>query len=192
MFLISELPKSIIINRNNYKIRTDFRTWIDVERVLVDDEIPAYYKLFILSNNVDLFLGYEDVFDEPMDAIFESILSFWRLNREDKYSSRSKKKHDIAYDYEQDFDLISAAFKQQYDLDLRKANMHWFEYKALFDGLTKETQFVKIVGYRTTDLDKVPKEQKKQYRELKEMYAVKKKSSRRRSQKEIEAELLAK
>lgn len=193
MFLKSELPKSIEINKNSFEIRTDFRTWIDVERIMMDDEIPTYYKLYIMSENLDLFYGCEEIFNEPLDAVFDGILSFWRLNKRENSQSHSKRRiKDIAYDYDEDFDLICAAFKQQYNLDIRSEEMHWFEYKALFDGLTKDTQFVKIVGYRTTDIDKLPKEQRQQYRELKEMYAIKKKTSHRRSQKEIEAELLAK
>lgn len=193
MFLKNELPKIIEIDNNSFDIRTDFRTWIDVERIMMDDEIPTYYKLYIMSENLDLFYGCEEIFAEPLDAVFDGILSFWRLNKRENSQNHSKKRNkDIAYDYDEDFDLICAAFKQQYNLDIRSEEMHWFEYKALFDGLTKETQFVKIVGYRTTDIDKLPKEQRQQYRELKEMYAIKKRTSRRRSQKEIEAELLAK
>lgn len=172
MFLTEELTENIKVKNKTFSVRTDFRTWIDVERILMDDNVPSNFKLFVMYNNLDLFYEDDSIFDEPMDAVFDGILSFWRMNKNNVHSS-NKKSNDIAYDYDEDFDLICAAFKQQYNINLRNVEMHWFEYKSLFDGLTKETQFVKIVGYRTINLNEVPKEQKKHYRELKEMYAIK-------------------
>lgn len=186
----SVLPRSIIINDKNYAIRTDFQTWIDVESILNDYHIPSEYKLFVMFRNLDLFYGNENIFNESMDATLKGILSFWRLNKAES-TVGNKNSSDIAYDYEQDYDLICAAFMQQYGINLRNSRMHWFEYKSLFDGLTKETQFVKIVGYRTVDLNKIPKEQRKEYIELKNFYAIKKNRQPKRSQREIEAELLA-
>lgn len=192
MFAIRNLPRKINIEGNRYSVRTDFRTWINAETILTDDNIPSNFKLFVLANNLNLFYGNEEIFNESMDAVINGILSFWRMFKESDNNAASNTSSDIAYDYEQDFDLICAAFKQQYNINLRREQMHWFEYKALFDGLTKETQFVKIVGYRTADINRIPKEQRKEYRRLKEMYAIKKNKVHRRSQKEIEAELLSK
>ena len=192
MFVINDLPRKIEVKNTKYKVRTDFKTWINVESILTDENIPSNFKLFVIANNLDLFYGNEKIFKEPMDAVINGILSFWRMFKESDSNGKSNALNDRAYDYEQDFDLICAAFKQQYDINLRREQMHWFEYKSLFDGLTKETQFIKIVGYRTMDLNKVPKEQRKEYRRLKELYSIKKNKIRRRSQKEIEAELLSK
>lgn len=192
MFVINDLPRKIEVKNTKYKVRTDFKTWINVESILTDENIPSNFKLFVIANNLDLFYGNEKIFKEPMDAVINGILSFWRMFKESDSNGKSNASNDRAYDYEQDFDLICAAFKQQYDINLRREQMHWFEYKSLFDGLTKETQFIKIVGYRTMDLNKVPKEQRKEYRRLKELYSIKKNKIRRRSQKEIEAELLSK
>lgn len=192
MFVINDLPRKIEVKNTKYKVRTDFKTWINVESILTDENIPSNFKLFVIANNLDLFYGNEKIFKEPMDAVINGILSFWRMFKESDSKGTSNASNDRAYDYEQDFDLICAAFKQQYDINLRREQMHWFEYKSLFDGLTKETQFIKIVGYRTMDLNKVPKEQRKEYRRLKELYSIKKNKIRRRSQKEIEAELLSK
>lgn len=190
MFVTKNLPKSISVNTKNYRVRTDFHTWIDVESIFTDSNIPVEYKLYVMFNNLDLFYGNRKIFDEPLDAVYDGILSFWRMNKRGE-SKSIVKSNDVAYDYEEDFELICAAFRQQYNINLHTAKMHWFEYKALFDGLTKDTQFVKIVGYRTVDLNKIPKEQRKEYRELKNFYAIKKLQKHRRSQKEIEAELLA-
>ena len=110
---------------------------------------------------------------------------FKPLNKKAKVTS------DIAYSYEQDFDLIASAFRQQYNINLFEVNMHWFVFKSLFDGLSDETMFKRVVFYRTVDLSKVPKEQKKEYSELKEFYRIKEEVIKK-SPQEIEKELLAK
>ena len=51
--------------------------------------------------------------------------------------------------------------------------MHWWEFKALLQGLNDDTQFVKIMSYRAIDLGKIKdKEEKKRYKELQELYAL--------------------
>lgn len=195
MFQNQNLPKSIKVENRKFNIRTDFRTWIDVEMILNDDLILPQFKLFVMANNLDLFYGNDEIFNYDMGTVLDSVFSFWRMNQPSSNNS-SKQSHttDIAYDYEVDYGLITAAFMQQYHINLQQMNFHWFTYKSLFDGLTDATQFVKIVGYRTIDLNKVSKEERNRYRELKEMYRINKTKTarRRRSQKEIEAELLAK
>lgn len=190
MFVTESLPKSIRIRNTSYRVRTDFRTWIHVESIFNDVNIPVEYKVYVICNNLDLFFGNKKIFSEPMDAVYDGILSFWRLNKPENRKDNLKI-NDIPYDYEEDFNLICAAFKQQYHINLRNERMHWFEYKSLFDGLTKDTQFIKIVGYRTLDLNKVPKTQRKEYKKLKDFYSIRKQKSKKRTQKEIEAELLA-
>ncbi len=189
MFL-EKLPKSLKIGETDYPIRTDFRTWIKVESILKDINIPDELKLSMIYIICDLFYENEDISNENVDAIFDSIFSFWRMYK--PINSRSRITHEIAYDYDIDFDLIVAAFKQQYNINLFNADMHWFEFKALFDGLGENTIFRRIVGYRTVDLSKVPKEQRKEYAELKAFYRIKNENVNKKTPQEIERELLAK
>ena len=63
---------------------------------------------------------------------------------------------------------------QQYKIDLNSIEyMHWWKFKALFEGLTENTQIVKIMGYRAMDLSKIKdKEEKKRYKKLQREYAL--------------------
>ena len=91
-------------------------------------------------------------------------------------------------------DLIYAAFMQQYHIDLLTVNLHWYEFKSLFDGLTENTQLIKVIGYRTTEIDKMPKEQRKEALRLKEFWKIPNDfmcQENDRTPQEIEAELLA-
>nr|DAG86785.1 MAG TPA: hypothetical protein [Caudoviricetes sp.] len=190
MFLES-LPRSIRIGDIDYPIRTDFRTWIKVESILKDSNIPDGFKLSMIYIICDLFYGNKDISTESTDAVFDGIFSFWRMYK--PVNEKAKISHDIAYSYDNDFDLIVSAFKQQYGINLFSDDMHWFEFKSLFDGLSESTMFRKIVGYRTVDLSKVPKEQKKEYAELKDFYRIKdERVVDKKTPQEIEKELLAK
>lgn len=182
--------KSIRIGDIDYPIRVDFRTWIKVESILKDSDIPNQFKLSMIITLCDLFYGDVDIVSEETDAIYDGIFSFWRMFK--PMNPKARRSNDIAYRYDVDFDLIAAAFMQQYNINLFTQDLHWFVFKSLFDGLSENTMFRKIVGYRTVDLSKVPKEQKKEYSELKEFYRIKDESVHRKTPQEIEKELLAK
>lgn len=189
MFL-KNLPKSININETNYPVRTDFRTWMEVESILKDNNVPDQFKLTAIYMCCDLFYENEKIANENIDAIFDSIFSFWRMYK--PINPKAKIPNNIPYKYDVDFDLIVAAFRQQYGIDLYTAEMHWFEFKALFDGLNSNTLFKKIVEYRTMDLSKVPKTQKKEYAEIQDFYKIREEVVNERTPQEIERELLAK
>lgn len=188
MFL-ENLPKSIEIKSDFFPIRTDFRTWIKVESILKDVNIPNEFKLSMIIIVCDLFYGKTNIKKLNQDVILDSIFSFWRMFK--PLNTKAKVTNDIAYSYDHDFDLIASAFRQQYNINLFEEDMHWFVFKSLFDGLNDNTLFKKIVQYRTIDLSKAPKEQRKEYGELKEFYRIKE-DVVKRSPKEIEQELLAK
>ena len=69
--------------------------------------------------------------------------------------------------------------------------MHWWEFKALLNGLTDKTKFVQIVGYRTADLSKIKdKKERARMKELQDYYAIQEQGDPfQRTQEEIEAEL---
>lgn len=51
--------------------------------------------------------------------------------------------------------------------------LHWWEFRALFQGLKDDNKIVKIMGYRGIDLSKIKdKEEKARYKKLKKIYAL--------------------
>lgn len=84
-------------------------------------------------------------------------------------SSRSKQ----IYSFTHDAPLICAAFLAQYGIDLTKADLHWWLFRALFEGLTDENKICKVMEIRSVDLSKIKdKEQKAHYRRLKRIYRL--------------------
>lgn len=74
-----------------------------------------------------------------------------------------------------------------------RVHLHWFKFKALMDGLTDQTQFIKVVQARLRDTSKLKGEEKMQAEKLKRYWRISDEStSNERNPRDIEAELLAK
>ena len=78
---------------------------------------------------------------------------------------------DIAFDFEVDSSNIYAAFLKNYNIDLTKSNMHWFQFISLFSNL-KDTSLNDIMYYRTLDLSQYKGEQRTEMKNLKERYKI--------------------
>ena len=87
--------------------------------------------------------------------------------------NKEENKQKQIYSYEFDAEYIYSSFMEQYKIDLNTSHMHWWKFKALFEGLNENTQIVKIMGYRAIDLGKIKdKEEKTRYKKLKKLYAL--------------------
>ncbi len=151
------------------RIRTDFRESIKFELLMQDNKINELDKLAIAIN-----LYY---YEEPqnIEQSIKEAIWFYRCGKEIKTSQKEEeKKQKQIYSYEFDADYIYSAFMQQYKIDLNHIKyMHWWKFKALFEGLTEETQIIKIMGYRAMDLSQIKdKEEKKRYKKLQKLYAL--------------------
>ena len=177
-----DLPRTVRADNKDYTIDTDFRAWMKFENIMVDAGIEMDYKLYFMIR------GVMNMPDDISEELIQALFSFYRL---DKPIRKTSEQGDIGYRFDYDMDLILAAFRQQYGIDLLVTELHWWEFKSLFDGLTDQTKFVQVVGYRTADISKLDKEQKKRYAELKKFYALPKEKTQDKSQEELEAEILS-
>lgn len=164
--LLDALPQK---TPRGFKIRTDFRESIKFELLMQDNKINEVDKLAIALN-----LYY---YDEPhnIEQAIKEVIWFYRCGKETKTSQKQKEENKKQiYSYEFDADYIYSAFMQQYKIDLNNIKyMHWWKFKALFEGLTDKTQIIKIMGYRAMDLSQIKdKEEKERYKKLQKLYAL--------------------
>ena len=178
-----DLPRTVRADNRDYTIDTDFRTWMKFENIMVDAGIEMDYKLYFMIR------GVMNMPDDISEELIQALFSFYRLDK--PIRKTSGKQCEIGYRFDYDMDLIVAAFRQQYGIDLLAAELHWWEFKSLFEGLTDQTKFIQVVGYRTADISKLDKEQKQRYTELKKFYALPVEKTQERSQEELEAEILS-
>ena len=170
--LESKLPTSVLVNGVEYPIRSNFRTMIKFEQLMQEPEVDDQDKVWMA-----LRLFYPEIPEDTEQAV-EQLLWFYRCDKkENLYEKKSKKRKakraDRIYDFEHDDDYIYAAFMAQYKLDLQKIEyLHWWKFRAMFNSLNDDTQFVKIMEYRAVELDKVPKEKRAFYKRMKQLYAL--------------------
>lgn len=168
------------------KFNTDFRTSMLFEMLMQDRNIRKKNKVIQAIR-----LYYPDIEEiTDIEKAIEDMLWFYRCGKELADSNKknsSNNNNDIKqiYSYEFDDNYIYSAFLQQYNIDLQDSNLHWWKFKALFDGLSKDTKIVEIMGYRAIDLRTIKdKEERKRIKKLKELYKLP--DMRTREQKEAD------
>lgn len=159
--LYDDLPQSVCIDGIEYPIYTDFRRWIKIEELLSER---------VSAENVAeaVLLCYKTLPKNLKDAV-SGIAHFHAMGEK---GARVSEKTKPLYSFGCDGVYIYGAFWEKYGIDLTKAQMHWWQFAALFRSLT-ECRFTKIMQWRAVDLAQIKnKEQKRIYRRLKRLYAL--------------------
>lgn len=184
-----ELPTRIIADDLEIPVSADFRSWIKADLIMKDRQIPKEAKLPVICQYIGLDLSRLDV---TIPDLWAGIFKFYMCEQEPRGEAVSSSSA-TAYRFDCDWWLIYAAFIQQYGINLLTADLHWFEFRALLDGLTEQTQFIKVVQARLRDTSKLKGEEKAQAEKLKRYWKVPDDNAQEeRDPHEIEAELLAK
>ncbi len=180
--LLDELPEKVTINSTEYAINSDFRTVIKAE-ILIEKEPKDLIKQVL-----QLFFP---VFPHNAKQAIEKFIWFYRCGQRPDSSGSSGGSGQKAYSFEHDGSYIYSAFLQQYGMDLARENLHWWQFKALFNALSENCLFVKIMQYRTAEITSdMPKKEKERIRKLKRIYALPLSEGERKRQSEIENALL--
>jgi len=116
---------------------------------------------------------YEEVPQDYVKAI-EGLI--WFIHRgavpdTDQPRTPSKRK---AYDFTQDANLIFSAFFATYGIDLADiAFLHWWKFLALFESLPEDALIRKVMYWRSCDVSRLSKEEKKHVLEMRKHFALK-------------------
>lgn len=183
-----ELPVSVDIGSETYKIDADFRTIMNVEEIIFGKEVTDDQKKFAeeMMKEIDieekdaianakyydaLKLFYRDNVPDDLEEAMEKMLWFYSCGKEDKQSKTKTKKKVINFEY--DFDYINAGFMQDYKIDLFEVDfLHWWKFMSLFSALHDDCKICEIIGYRGAELKNFDKEQRKRIREMQKIYAL--------------------
>lgn len=165
--LIDELPQTVTIDNKEFPISTNFRTFILFEMLLSDNSLSDRRKM---EEMINLFF-VEETPERITEEVINSIIDFYRCGKQEtrkqKAVRRTVKNKKKVYDFECDDAYIYAAFVSAYNIDLNEIDyLHWWKFKALFNGLPSDCEFVKIMGYRATDTTAI-KDNKERSRILK-------------------------
>lgn len=166
--LIDPLPEQVSIDGQGWTINSSFFIGVMFELMMQDPALSGEEKVARA-----LALYYPDIPPNPAEAL-DRVLWFYRCGREEEPVGReSRAKPPKAYCFEQDAELIYAAFRQYYSIDLNDVeDLHWWKFRALFRALPSDCELCKVMGYRTADLKGLPKSQKEFYRKMRARYAL--------------------
>lgn len=186
MLILTEedLQTTIEVENKKIDVLTDFKNWIQFSCILNDFNLDPHMKQGMMLDctlkNIPKQLN--------LSKTLEALLDFYNCNK--TYPKSKKPTNKIGFLFNYDMDLIYAAFLQQYGIDILTTNMHWWKFKSLLDGLTNETKFMQVVGYRLMDISKIKdKNERKRLKELQDYYAIRSNMPVQRTQEEIEKEL---
>ena len=168
--LLDILPETVDIDGIEYQINSDFRISILFELLMQDDELGKRQKLV-----QGLQLYYPEIPHNVTMAV-DKMIWFYRCGKETGsggHGSGSGRAKQI-YSFEYDDDYIYAAFLEQYGIDLQDIEeLHWWKFRALFRGLSEDTEFVKIMGYRSVKTtSNMSKEQREFYKKMQSIHAL--------------------
>lgn len=165
--LTKKLPTSLIIGGETYTINTDFRTSIEFEELLNNKTLEDEE---IWNKALNL---YYPIIPQDLEEAISQMLWFYRCGKELKETKEDEtsNKEEI-YSFEYDGDSICSAFKEQYNSDLTSEYLHWWQFKAYFNSLNENTDIRKKMSIRSMDINKLPLEQREQYKKLKKAYEI--------------------
>lgn len=172
--LCDPLPHSVEVEGVSYPIHTGFRNWIRFELLMLDGLTGEAEKAAQL-----LGLCYVRAVPPTLEQAARAMTEFYMGGRRRSREAGAKQSGEAAaakkpiYSFQHDAPYIYAAFLTQYGIDLTAADLHWWQFQALFDALGEENMIVKIMEYRSADLGRIKdKHQKAFYRRMKAAYAL--------------------
>ena len=176
--IASSLPTTVEVDGVAVDINTGHRAGVAFTSVLEDSSLSDEDKL---SRALGIYYTDRDVVGHDTTALIKEALAFYSYDPSAYYgrtesalrkgSSKPRKGKQLI-SYIKDDALIYAAFMQQYGIDLAEGELHWHKFRALIDGLTDDTQLVKVMRYRSVKLGDVSTEERKFYRDMQDFYSL--------------------
>lgn len=158
-----KLPQTVTVEGVEYPIKCGFKDVLEIAAMLSDPEVPDSAR-----GDFAVRMFYIICPDNFYEAL-EAMKFFFSGGRKEILSDFS----NPVFDFEADAELIYAAFFETYGIDLSSSDMHWWKFRALFSGLSSETEFMRVVGIRSFDSsDVTDPERKAQIRKMKARYAL--------------------
>lgn len=160
------LPGSVEIDGVRYPINSDFRLGVAIENEILSEEKPD------ISGLLQSF--YNGLIPKNVEKAVNEMIKFFKIEEENEFKHAETKKGGRVYDYTMDADVILASFLNSYGIDLSVASLHWWTFRRLMLNLPPDTPFMQRIRYRTADLKKLSKDERKHYKKMQALYAIKK------------------
>ncbi len=155
------------------EIITDFRDYIRLLDMIKSNDLNGYEKQYCISQ----YFVEDDIAidEEAIDALTAFVAMDGVYDEEasnDVITDDDAEEGDLADDtargkrlfsYTIDYPYILSGFLRDYGIDLESVEyMHWWKFRALFEGLSDDTEIKQRIMYRGIDLSDIKnKEERK-------------------------------
>lgn len=163
------LPDYVRYGGKRYKVRTDFRVWLEYYE-LIHSGLPLREKLGRIFS-----VCYIDEMPPKAELAIKALAKFYACVSDEREVTSSRRPKNIVshFDFEADAGYIYAAFMSEYGINLQSAQLHWWEFMSLFSSLGDDCKFSKIVSYRAAKPEKIKNpEQKKFIQKMQRIYKL--------------------
>lgn len=171
-------PEYAEIDGKEYKIDTDFKTALKCLEVAEDENITDYERTIAI-----IYLLFDFIPKKNIKKFLEKSMLFLQCG--ETLEEQEEKEKDM--DFLQDRKYINASLMSDYHIDLSKANLHWWQFVELIQGLTENSSLSRIRNIRNMDLSDIKDEKtKNEVIKAKEYFALKEKHIKTDEEKEID------
>lgn len=136
MKLYESLPDYVMVGSKKVKLDLDFRNVLRMlETLQRADLLPDARE----------WLAVRCICRKPVKGLLEAVKKLLFGQPTGKQSKRLTS-------FEQDADLIRAAFWQVYGINLWTDKLHWLEFTSLLHGIPEGTRYAEILGIRAREM----------------------------------------
>lgn len=135
MKLQDRLPRGVTVRGRFIKLDLDFRNVLKLMDTLARDDLLPEARDYLALRH----LTRRPRWPQETLAALRPVLF--------PQTKRTASKGKIT-DFEQDADLIRAAFRQVYGIDLYRDKLHWLEFSSLLAGLPEGNRYNEVLGIR--------------------------------------------
>lgn len=175
------LPRSVILGKKEYAVKTDYRIFINFEMQMatIDQKQAVNNALnqFYWGANDDI--ERRGLFIEAVNA----FIWFYKCGQLEDYQEgrtiKKAKKVSQIFNYKYDAQLICGAYAIL-GYDLHEPYMHWWKFKELWNSFPEDCEFARIKSYRAYDGDDKDRIELREYYKLPPTMAEIKDSLRRK------------
>ena len=162
--LTDALPDSIEVDGKKYPIFTNFKDWIAFFLLHEDKNLTDVEKIHVSMN---WYIERPD----NMIAAYQALQEFAACQSLPKPKTKKAGATAPVFSYLHDSPYIFADFLRFYQINLQTAQLHWFAFNALFEGMPEDSSTKQRIAYRSVNLGAI-KDKKERARIAKIQRAV--------------------
>ena len=153
MKLYERLPDSVIVDGRKIRLDLDYRNVLKMLDILAQDD---------LMPDARDWLAMKCVCRRPVKGMKQAVI---------KLLFPKSEGGERITDMTQDADLICAAFRQAYGINLYKEKLNWFEFSCLLAGIPEDTRYSYVLSIRARPMPEATAYNQKERQRLAEAKA---------------------